>query len=347
MPASFAAQVAVATEVEAAFGGESACIGNRGCDAVGLVELWRLLSARDCGDAAAWYARGAEYWARAPATDDGVLGGLARVAPADARESAMFLNELLDRGHAAAGRALDCGAGIGRVARDVLTPRFAVVDAAEQDVALLSRCDGCSILTWRPGMAAWELPTSPSLLPRSLDAAAGAVAPQIFAQRLCVGLQDLSFAGLPHYDAIWLQWVLGCLTDADLIGLLKRARAALTPSGVIVIKDNVLAPTATSCCCPPTGSPPPPSPETRASGGCDSGGSPVDSDCGRGGSTSAAAPGWTRGLFFDYDEADDCICRSEAYLLALVARAGLTVVHAQLQADWPRDLLPVKMFALR
>ena len=44
------------------------------------------------------------------------------------------------------------------------------------------------------------------------------------------------------YDLVWLQWVLGHLTDTDVVALLARCRAALRAGGAIVIKDNTAAP---------------------------------------------------------------------------------------------------------
>lgn len=42
------------------------------------------------------------------------------------------------------------------------------------------------------------------------------------------------------YDVIWIQWVIGHLTDPDLVGFLTRCRQNLSvPSGVVVLKDNV------------------------------------------------------------------------------------------------------------
>ena len=44
------------------------------------------------------------------------------------------------------------------------------------------------------------------------------------------------------YDLVWAQWVLGHLTDTDVVALLARCRAALRAGGAIVIKDNTAAP---------------------------------------------------------------------------------------------------------
>lgn len=53
----------------------------------------------------------------------------------------------------------------------------------------------------------------------------------------CKGLQD--FEPKEHtYDIIWIQWVIGYLTDDDLVDFLKRCAVALRRGGVVVIKDN-------------------------------------------------------------------------------------------------------------
>ncbi len=51
------------------------------------------------------------------------------------------------------------------------------------------------------------------------------------------GLQDFEPTE-NSYDIIWIQWVIGYLTDDDLISFLKRCSTALRIGGVIVIKDN-------------------------------------------------------------------------------------------------------------
>ena len=51
------------------------------------------------------------------------------------------------------------------------------------------------------------------------------------------------FAPPPEsYDVVWAQWVLGHLTDTDVVALLSRCRAALRPSGAVAVKDNTAAP---------------------------------------------------------------------------------------------------------
>ena len=46
------------------------------------------------------------------------------------------------------------------------------------------------------------------------------------------------------FDVVWIQWILGHLTDTDVLGLLCRSRAALRDGGTIVVKENNALPSA-------------------------------------------------------------------------------------------------------
>lgn len=105
------------------------------------------------------------------------------------------------------GRALDCGAGIGRVTKYLLQRHFQTVDLVEQDAKFLAQS------------VQYLGPTS------KVD------------QRFCSGLQ--TFTPQPaHYDLIWSQWVLGHLTDSDLVAFFRRCALGLKPNGVLVVKEN-------------------------------------------------------------------------------------------------------------
>lgn len=177
-----------------------------------------------------WHASDARYWAAAPATDDGMLGGLeADVAAPDVADSAALLDALLAGSLPPSGcpavrlrgrRALDCGAGIGRVGRCVLSRRFARVDGVEPQAAL----------------------------------AAVARATGAYADVAVCRLQQ--HAPPPRaYDLVWVQWVALYLSDAELADALRRCRAALVDddddddddcgtssaaAAVVVVKDNVV-----------------------------------------------------------------------------------------------------------
>ena len=106
-------------------------------------------------------------------------------------------------------RALDCGAGIGRITKRLLLPIFNTVDMVE-------------------------------LNQKFLDQARGFIGEESsrIGQLYCSGLQNFTpKAG--EYDVIWCQWVLGHLLDQDFIDFLLRCRAGLRENGIIVIKENV------------------------------------------------------------------------------------------------------------
>ena len=72
-------------------------------------------------------------------SDDGVLGGYGRISPTDITGSHAYLDALyaLRRPPMGRARAADVGAGIGRVAKGLLLPRYARVDMLEQSARLL------------------------------------------------------------------------------------------------------------------------------------------------------------------------------------------------------------------
>merc|ERR1719313_1412512 len=96
------------------------------------------------------------------------------------------------------------------------------------------------------------------------------------------------------YDVIWNQWVLLYLTDEHLVDYLERCKAAIRPSGMITVKENVVL--------------------------------------------------HGRHVF---DEEDNSITRTDLQYKQLFEAAGLELVLEQRQFDWPQDLFPVMMYALR
>lgn len=52
-----------------------------------------------------------------------------------------------------------------------------------------------------------------------------------------IGLQDFSDTGT-RYDVIWVQWVLGHLTDDDLLAFFVRISLMLNKNGMIIVKEN-------------------------------------------------------------------------------------------------------------
>lgn len=53
-----------------------------------------------------------------------------------------------------------------------------------------------------------------------------------------VGLEDWNPQG-KQYDLIWTQWCVGHLTDDQFVAYLQVCKAVLSPSGIMVLKENL------------------------------------------------------------------------------------------------------------
>ncbi|KAM3965276.1 N-terminal Xaa-Pro-Lys N-methyltransferase 1 [Aphomia sociella] len=156
-----------------------------------------------------FYKKTACYWANAPATIDGVLGGFGHISDIDIDGSRDFLNKILTlEKHPASNLALDCGAGIGRITEQLLIPQFEKVDLVDQDEKVIS--------------------TAKQLIGED-NASLGTV--------YKIGLQH--FKPQKRYNVIWCQWVLGNLNDYDLIAFLERCSNSLADNGMIIVKENI------------------------------------------------------------------------------------------------------------
>lgn len=162
-----------------------------------------------------FYENAQKYWSNISPTVDGMLGGLSFVSPTDIQSSSQFLNEIFKmKPSPGRSRAIDCGAGIGRVTKHLLSKFFNKIDLVEQDANFLHKANE-------------YLSVNGERMP-------------------CVGI--LFNEGLQNfapaqgqYDIIWCQWVLGHLTDADLLAFFRRCIDGLAPNGCIIVKENVTA----------------------------------------------------------------------------------------------------------
>ncbi|KAL5499393.1 hypothetical protein EMCRGX_G010796 [Ephydatia muelleri] len=166
----------------------------------------------DVPDKEAFYHDAQSYWEKVPSTVEGVMGGFGRLSHQDIKCSKEFLLPFIQGPGATVktSRALDCGAGIGRVSKLLLLPLFSEVDLEEQNPAFLEKARVY------------------------LKAETVAHVKNYYA----VGLQDFT-PPEAWYDVIWVQWVMAHLTDEDFVSFLRRATAALTPNGLIVVKENI------------------------------------------------------------------------------------------------------------
>ncbi|KAF7653045.1 hypothetical protein LDENG_00088040 [Lucifuga dentata] len=160
---------------------------------------------------ASFYSNAEDYWREVAPTVDGMLGGYGSISNIDISGSRTFLQRFLGDGEGKTSNrcALDCGAGIGRITKRLLLPLFHTVDLVDVTQEFL---DKAKTYLGEEGKRVGNY--------------------------FCSGLQDF----VPEsgcYDVIWIQWVIGHLTDNHLVEFLRRCRSALRPNGLIVIKDNV------------------------------------------------------------------------------------------------------------
>lgn len=162
-----------------------------------------------------FYENAQKYWSNVSPTIDGMLGGLSVVSPTDIQSSSQFLGEIFKmKPTPNKNRALDCGAGIGRVTKHLLGKFFTQVDLVEQDANFVQKANEYLYLN---GV---RLPFVGTLYNE--------------------GLQN--FTPEPaKYDIIWCQWVLGHLTDADLLAFFRRCIDGLAANGCIIVKENATA----------------------------------------------------------------------------------------------------------
>ncbi|KAL1694677.1 alpha-N-methyltransferase NTM1 [Schizophyllum commune] len=201
---------------------------------------------------------GIDYWNKQKADEDGVLGGFGTgsLPRIESLGSRLFLLNLLpelctvpsalkpldssplftDRRH----RALDVGAGVGRVTADTLlhlVSDVVLLEPVEQFIQVaLSRGQGKTKAKWR-GIE--DKSKSVTFVKGTLQA---------FDPSAPISEQDVSVLGRVGYqpegeeggfDVVWCQWCLGHLSDPDLILFLKRSRQSLRgPRSLIVIKEN-------------------------------------------------------------------------------------------------------------
>ena len=186
-----------------------------------------------------------EFWNHVNTSDVSEYSGDSSVVAGDERESGAFIVELRHKRwilpqksdrpiRTRVTRALDCGAGNGRVTQNVLLRAFDEVDLVEL--------------------------AAPSLAVARRNIAATANDSRrvgVLGRAFNVPLQKFEPEKGREYDVVWLQFVTGYLVDADFVALLIRLRSTLTHTsqstnvkangddeavsagGLIVIKDNV------------------------------------------------------------------------------------------------------------
>ncbi|KAJ7685245.1 DUF858-domain-containing protein [Mycena polygramma] len=264
---------------------------------------------------------GLEYWQTQPASLDGVLGGFGSgsLPRIDSLGSRLFLLNLLPELSTVPSairplnpptrrtRALDVGAGIGRVTADVLLHLVS-------DVVLLEPVDNFIQEALARGRASVSPPAHLAHPWRGIADNSKSVTflrgtlqdfdparPHHATVLDRVGYTPSATDAVSGFDVVWCQWCLGHLSDPDLVVFLRRSRAALRQPGrsVIVVKENL-------CSDQPDGS-----------------------------------------ACIVFDEQDSSLTRSDKAWKAVFEEAGLNLLNEQVQEGLPDGLYVVKMYALR
>ncbi|KAG5202273.1 N-terminal Xaa-Pro-Lys N-methyltransferase 2 isoform X3 [Ovis aries] len=174
-----------------------------------LVKLYALTSQVINGEMQ-FYARAKLFYQEVPATEEGMMGNFIELSNPDIQASRKFLRKFVGGpGRAGTDCALDCGSGIGRVSKHVLLPVFNTVELVDMMESFLLEAQNYL---------------------------------QVKGDKVesyhCYSLQEFT-PPLGRYDVIWIQWVIGYLTDKDLLAFLSRCRDGLKDNGIIILKDNV------------------------------------------------------------------------------------------------------------
>jgi len=157
-----------------------------------------------------WHARNVHFWRQQRSDLRGATGG--GVSRADLAFTNKVVDDLMRRRSGLRfRRALDCGAGIGRVT----------------DAVLRKCCEHVDLLEF---------------VKRHLDVArarlpAHGKAGCTFGFH-CSSVQKFAIK-TDSYDLVWCQWLLMYLTDSDAIDFLTRARRGLAEGGFMLLKENV------------------------------------------------------------------------------------------------------------
>ncbi|KAF9535299.1 AdoMet dependent proline di-methyltransferase-domain-containing protein [Crepidotus variabilis] len=285
---------------------------------------------------------GIEYWKTQPASLDGVLGGygtgsLPRI---DALGSRLFLLNLypelstlqssfkpLYKPLQRRTRALDVGAGIGRVTADVLLHLVSDVILVEpvepfikealqraRNSASESPEGDATKVSW-PGLASRTksvtllqetLQAFLPLLPHRAEVFHDRVGYQITNPASDIISAAIAGTGGVRYDIIWCQWCLGHLSNPDLVAFLKRCKEALNQEDEVGRKRSLIGVKENLCYDGANGEP-----------------------------------------LEIFDEEDSSLTRSDAAWKKLFNDAGLRLVREQIQEGLPEGIYVVKMYALR
>lgn len=152
-------------------------------------------------------------------------------------------------------RALDCGAGIGRVTSTVLLPLFDRVDLVEPVKKFVDQAkrnsdkgkegwkslkEGKGVRMWLAGLQFFD-PLAPAV---PIEGGQSELIATVGSKELSWPNPEEQFDLQDGYDLVMIQWCIGHLSDKQLVEFLKRSRKALREGengteGYIMLKENI------------------------------------------------------------------------------------------------------------
>ncbi|KAI0971055.1 AdoMet dependent proline di-methyltransferase-domain-containing protein [Xylaria arbuscula] len=252
------------------------------------------------------------YWQGIDASDNGMLGGYGHVSRVDLRGSRSFLSKLgfgRKNGVKTIRRALEGGAGIGRITNGLLLDLAETVDVVEpisKFTDALAKRDGVGRIfnlgleEWRPGEGG-----------------------------------DLS------YDVVWNQWCLGHLTDIQLEEYLLRVSIISTRRSFSTLPLQLLAPVEINFRFHASAISLIREVKMKCKSVLSTG------EDGKVSGVIVVKENTTTGEEDLFDEVDSSVTRTEATFKHIFEKAGLRIIKNELQHGLPSELYPVRMFALR
>ena len=258
-----------------------------------------------------WYEQAEEHYEEQPPTLQGMLGGFASLSPHDLSSSYTFLIHLQTniQPNLTFESICDCGAGIGRITKGLFwkLPGFQTCDLVEGSSSFLQQAR--VYLKENIECKIYKESETPDLKTISTSTATKTKTKTLPQCRFIPkGLQHFHPQS-QYYNVIWIQWVIGYLTDYDCVLFFQRCAEALKEDGILCLKDNMIASKYNDY---------------------------NDND-----ETDESEA-------FTLDREDSSVTRSKAYLEAIIEESGCwTKIYEERQEGFPREIFPVWMMAYK
>ncbi|KAF2007528.1 hypothetical protein P154DRAFT_378910, partial [Amniculicola lignicola CBS 123094] len=274
-------------------------------------------------DASISHTASLQYWNSVSADTNGMLGGYPQTSRIDLQGSSNFLAKLRRRHHASRSTPTHTPTNTNTNTNTAASPAASTKQAAV--FPLLDRAADCGAGIGRitkgflMGVARTVDVIEPvekftAELVREVEGVNdGGASRAKIGEVINLGLQDWT-PERGGYNLIWNQWCLGHLTDVQLVGYLERCREGLAGAEAEEGEDG--------------------------EGGGGGGGREAWIVVKENMSTDI----WGKDIF---DEEDSSVTRSDAKFRGLFKEAGLKVVAEEVQRGFPKELYPVRMYALR